>query len=153
MSDMWFDISTAPRDGTWFYAKALWFDDATVRVVQFADIHDRFPIHDAMPAWTTEPTQWRPLPTDARIAELEADRDEWKNLAADKWDELTKYRSKFEAAEQQLAEARDQALEEAAAWLDTEALSREEIDCGWEWSPDYPRIAAHRIRAMKGAKP
>lgn len=71
----WFDIATAPRDGTWFYAKALTFDDPAVRVVHFADSHDRFPIHDDMPPWTVAPTQWRPLPAAREVVAWAVFRD------------------------------------------------------------------------------
>ena len=63
--DGWQPIETAPRDGSWFYAKAVFedypYDTSKTRVVHFDDAYDRFPIHDGMSPWPRPPTHWKPL--------------------------------------------------------------------------------------------
>jgi hypothetical protein len=54
----WQDISTAPRDGTWFRARC----PTQVRRVRFDGNNDRFPIAMDGDMWDSEPTHWMPLP-------------------------------------------------------------------------------------------
>lgn len=59
----WRDISSAPRDGTWFLACATQPGWRATRIVRFQYPDDRFPINDDGGIWPSAPTHWRPLPT------------------------------------------------------------------------------------------
>ena len=56
----WKDISSAPRDGTWFNAYSA-VDFPRVRIVRYADAHDYYPTDLTSKPWTGAPTHWTPL--------------------------------------------------------------------------------------------
>jgi hypothetical protein len=59
IDEAWLPIETAPRDGTRFLAS----DGRVVRLVRWADEHDRLPIGDEPGGvWPSLPHWWQPLP-------------------------------------------------------------------------------------------
>ena len=60
--DGWQDISSAPKDGTWFLAFIAELGLGSIRYVHFADAYDRFPINADSRCWSRAPTHWAPLP-------------------------------------------------------------------------------------------
>ncbi|CEG08759.1 hypothetical protein BN961_02177 [Afipia felis] len=59
---VWRPITTAPRDGTWFLARATEKGWGATRVVRFSEPGDRLPIHGEGKMWPSPPTHWMPLP-------------------------------------------------------------------------------------------
>ncbi len=91
-ADAWHSIETAPRDGTWFIARTRL---GTTRVVHYADRSDRYPIAHDDKAWPTAPMEWMPI----SIRNQPHDRT---------------------ALDRMLAEAREQALRDAADEMEDE---------------------------------
>lgn len=88
----WQPIETAPRDGSWFVARTKF---GTIRVVHYADCADRYPIAHDDKAWSTAPTEWMPI-----------------SFRAQPHDRT--------ALDRMLAEAREQALRDAADEMEDE---------------------------------
>lgn len=57
----WLPIGAPPMDGQWFAARAPVGQGWQVRVVHYADRHDRLPIDHSGLMWEAEPTEWLPL--------------------------------------------------------------------------------------------
>lgn len=165
----WTSDDHPPYDGEWFVAKS----EYAVRIVHYADKHDRLPIDHTDWAWPSVPTHWlklsdfyrlHPSPTPAAdVQRLEAELEAWKLRGDNHWETLRSIREfaregdceriikwvndagsgYTESAEQTLGQMTDRALKAEAALASTPAADADRVRIAVETLEAIVRRAAN----------